>query len=321
MNKHKFLTLCTVIFVVISVIVCIHSISVMGTNSFYDFEDKSFKWSPLYGNSNYEFITEDNNTYLKLSYNGEANRDREYFDVQFGRFDSSDKNIQIDYDIMYSDFTDDRNGEIQLKNRTGPGTNESTILARVAQIGGYLQVQGSSEGFKRIKSLNGEYLSLETNHWYRISVTVDIENSIQNVYVFDRDTESLLGLYQDMTTTNEMDYINMVTFSSGTSMCLDNVKIMEQTCENTYIYGSPYAKRDNKQRYYFIGKNIMNNNTSLPYGTTVWSIENPRNGVSINSVSGNLNVSSTAEPGTVIIKATRTVGDMTYESKYPVNII
>lgn len=87
------------------------------------------------------------------------------------------------------------------------------------------------------------------------------------------------------------------------------------------IYGSPYAKRDNKQRYYFIGKNIMNNTTSLPYGTTVWSIENTRNGVSINSISGNLNVSSTAEPGTVIIKATRTVGDMTYESKYPVNII
>ena len=51
-------------------------------NLFYDFTNSTVGWTPLYGNANFNYDTEDNgNRYLRLSYSGYANKDREYFDV------------------------------------------------------------------------------------------------------------------------------------------------------------------------------------------------------------------------------------------------
>lgn len=320
-KKNKILSLCLMAIVCITIFIC--SITAIGTNMYYDFENKNFEWNPLYGNAAYEFLSEDNgNTYLKLSYNGNNGRSREYFDVE-----ASSQSIyyldklQVDYDVMYTEFTEDRDGEMQVKYRIGPGSSETTMVARVAQVNGYLQVQGGTGvGYQRIRGIDGNYYQMEINHWYTVKMTVDLENHIQTTYVFDRDTGSLLALNQQISTINDIQNVNMVTFSSKTSMCLDNVKIYEPTCENSYIYGSPYLKKGQKNRYYFLGKGIDGTATGLPYGTTTWSIVNPKTGVSINASSGTLNCSSTVEPGTVIIKAERTVDDATYEAKFAVNI-
>lgn len=318
-KKHILLLLITII----SVSICTMSMVATGESTYYDFEEGKFNWNSLYGSLDYEFPTEaSGNRYMKLSYHQYDWSQREYFDVAVtGNSFTNIKKLQVNYDVMYEDFTEDRNGEMHIKQRTGSGHDQTTLVARVAQVNGYLQVQGGSGvGFQRIRDLNGNYYQMETNHWYTIKVMVDMEQHIQSIYVYDRDTQSLVAINQEISTISDLTSVNMVSFMSSTTLCLDNVSVGAYSCENTYIYGSPFLKKGNKARYYFLGKGIDDLATVLPYGTTSWSIENPRTGISINSGSGNLNTSASAEPGIVIIKAQRAVGDKTYEATYAVNI-
>lgn len=304
-------------------IIALFSMAAAGESTFYDFEEGKFTWSSLYNGLSYEFPTEESgNHYMKLTYNPSINPKREYFDVAVtGNSFTNIKKLQVNYDVMYEDFTNERNGEMHIKQRTGSGSDQTTLVARVAQVNGYLQVQGGENvGFQRVRDLNGNYYQMETNHWYTIKVMVDMEQHIQNIYVYDRDTQSLVAINQEISTISNLTSVNMVSFMSSTTLCLDNVSVGEYSCENTYVYGSPFLKKGNITRYFFLGKGIDDTSTALPYGTTTWSIENPRTGISINSSSGNLNTSAAAEPGVVIIQAQRTVGDKTYESKYAVNI-
>lgn len=304
--------------------VIMYSVVATGTNLYFDFEDGVFPWNTLYNNADFEFLAEDNgNKYMKLSYNGRNNRDRNYFDVEASSNQISSLNkIQVNYDVMYPEFTTDRTGEMQVKNRTGPGSSETTMVARVAQLDGYLQVQGGSgTGYQRIRDINGNYFRMEANHWYTIKMTVDLVNHVQVTYVFDRETESLLAIHEEIPTINDIEHVNMITFASKNSMCLDNVGIFEPSCEGSYIYGSPYLKKGSKTRYYFLGKGIDGSETALLQGSTTWSIINQKSGISINTTSGTLDCSNAAEPGPVIIKAERVIGNTTYEAKFAVNII
>ncbi len=313
------------LFIIIAILgsICLYSFSVVGESLYYDFENESFEWNPLYKNADYEILSEDNgNKYLKLSYNGQNNRDRQYYDVEAtsNSIDNLTK-LQINYDVMYSEFTEARTGEMQVKYRTGPGSAETTMAARVAQINGFLQVQGGNGvGYQRIRGIDGNYFEMEANHWYSIKMIVDLDNHLQATYVFDRDTESLLALHEETSTITDITKVNMVTFSSTLTMCLDNVGIFEPNCEGSYIYGKPYLKKGTKERYYFLGKGIDGFTTAFVEGKTTWSIVNPRKGVSINATSGSLNCSAEAEPGRIIIKAERTAGNNNFESKFAVNI-
>lgn len=320
-RKNKIISLMILVTMCIAILVL--STAVTGESNYYDFEEGKFNWNSLYGSLDYEFPTEaSGNRYMKLTYNPPTTPQREYFDVAVtGNSLTNIKKLQVNYDVMYEDFTEDRNGEMHIKQRTGSGHDQTTLVARVAQVNGYLQVQGGGGvGFQRIRDLNGNYYQMETNHWYTIKVMVDMEQHIQSIYVYDRDTQSLVAINQEISTISDLASVNMVSFMSSTTLCLDNVSVGAYSCENTYIYGSPFLKKGNKARYYFLGKGIDDLATALPYGTTLWSIENPRTGISINSGSGNLNTSASAEPGIVIIKAQRAVGDKTYEAKYAVNI-
>ncbi|MCH5210574.1 MAG: hypothetical protein J1F01_06370 [Oscillospiraceae bacterium] len=318
MKKKKIIALCAVAF--IGATAFIGSFVVRGANVYYDFENGVFEWQSLYGNADYEFLTEDSgNKYLKLTYNGNEGRDRTYFDVPAykGTYITS-KTIQATYDVKYSEIKSSRNGEIQFKERTGPGSSETTIVARVAKDQGYFQVRGT--GFQRIKDLNGQYLPVEVDRWYTIRVVVDLANHLQSVYISDRDTGSLLALYENFATSSDIDSINMISFSSTTDMCLDNVKIYEPSCESGYIYGNPYIKKGTKSTFYFVGQGSDGDVTTMPTGTTTWSLEKSKTGVSINGTTGVLTTSSSIEPGIVIIKAERTVDGVKYENKYAVNI-
>ena len=322
MRKAKKIIISVLVITVLLMMVLLALVA-MGESTYYDFEEGKFNWNSLYGSLAYEFPTEaSGNRYMKLTYNPPTTPQREYFDVAVtGNSLTNVKKLQVNYDVMYEDFTEDRNGEMHIKQRTGSGHDQTTLVARVAQVNGYLQVQGGSGvGFQRIRDLNGNYYQMDTNHWYTIKVMVDMEQHIQSIYVYDRDTQSLVAINQEISTISDLTSVNMVSFMSSTTICLDNVSIGEYSCENTYIYGSPFLKKGNHTRYFFLAKGIDDTATALPFGTTTWSIENPRTGVSINSGSGNLNTSAAAEPGIVIIKALRTIGEQTYESKYAVNI-
>ncbi len=318
-KKYKFISLTAVLIVTAAAL--LYSAIAAGTNVYYDFEDEKWEWERLYNNALWDFLKEENgNTYMNLYYNGQANKDRKYFDVVAYRAEASQKLIQASYDLKYSETETARNGEIQFKNRTGSGSNQTTLVARLAKDQGYFQVQSGSGGFQRLKGIDGQYLPVEADKWYSVTVKVNLSEHWQSVYISDRDTDSLLAVYEHFPTINDIDDINMITFSSTTDMCLDNVKIGEVSCDSSYIYGSPYVKKGSKSTYYFLGKDSDGELTTLPNGTVVWSLVNAKNGVSIDENTGVLTASSSIDPGIVIIKAVKTVGDVTYEAKFAVNI-
>lgn len=49
--------------------------------------------------------------------------------------------------------------------------------------------------------------------------------------MFDRDTKELLSYSEYSATISGNKNVNMITFSSGTDMCLDNVRIYNTSCE------------------------------------------------------------------------------------------
>ena len=262
-----------------------------------------------------------NFAYLKLSYNGKKGRDRTYFDVVAGSDYTQNQIVQASYDVKYSEVDTERNGEIQFKYRTGPGSSETTLAARLAKYNEYFQIQGGSGvGFQRLRGLDGQYLKIEVDKWYSVKIVVNLVYGLQSFYIMDRDTQDILAISENISLTNDIDHINMITFSSSTDMCLDNVNIGTATCEDTFIFGSPYARRATKYQYYFLGLDSDGDVTTIPQGTTKWSLVKAKSGVSIDETSGRLILGSTIEPGVVVIKAERTVNDIKYEAMFSVNV-
>lgn len=319
-KKYKVISLIVVQILLFTILG--YSLSARGENLSFDFEDGYTHFNNLYDNAQLECLSENNgNKYLKLTFS--KGGDRRNFDVSVTsslRIGES-RRLQVNYDVMYPEFTTDRTGEMHIKERVGPGSAETTMVARVSQVNGFFQVQGGNgQGFQRIKGLNGQYLQMEENHWYSVKMIVDLQKHTQYTYIFDRDTENLLAVHQEITTVNEV-VPNVVSFSSSASMCLDNVRIFEPSCEGGCIYGTPYLKKGNKATYHFLAKNSEDSITEWTQGTTKWSIVNEKTGVSIDENSGRVTTYSSVEPGYLIIKAERSIDDTVYEDKFAVSII
>ena len=105
--------------------------------------------------------------------------------------------------------------------------------------------------------------------------------------------------------------MNMITFSSGTDMCLDNVRIYNTSCEKGYIYGSPYISSATKNKYYLLGQSSDGSFTAMPEGETSWTLE---------TGTARIIVGSQPEPGPVILKAEKTTKDGTISERYIVNV-
>lgn len=284
--------------------VCIYSTFASAINVEWDFENGNLPaWTALYSNANMEIENEGNgNKYLKLSYNEKANRGRQYYDVKVTEV-SAQGVLQADYDVMYSEIDSEKNGDIQFKNRTGPGSAETTMVARVGKNKKYFRVHNENGGYSAIKGLDGDTLQIEPGHWYSVKIIVDFNNCTQSTYIFDRDSGALLSYSEPTPTIDNSKKINMITFSSGTDMCLDNVKIYNPSYERGYIYGEPYISSATKNKYYLLGQNGDGSFTALPEGNVEWSLETPRNGVSVDSSTGRIIVGSQPEPGPIVIKA------------------
>lgn len=306
---------------IISAAIVIYTTMVSAVNVSWDFEDEDVSsWEPIYGNANMEIETEDNgNKYLRLSYNGNENRQRKYYDVKVTDV-YSEGIIQADYDVMYPNITTEKDGEIQFKYYKGPGSSETTMVSRLGKNMGYFRTHNEEGKLVAVKDIANKTLEIEEGHWYSVKLIVDLDNGKQSIIIFDRDSKELLSYCEYTSTINNETYMNMITFSSGTDMCLDNVRIYNSNAEKGYIYGSPYISSATKNKYFLLGQNGDGSFTALPTGDTTWSLETERTGISVDSPTARIIVGSQPESGPVILKAERSTNKGTIEEKYIVNV-
>lgn len=309
------------IVIIIITAICIYSTLVSAVNVSWDFEDGNIpSWTAIYSNADMSVESETNgNKYLKLSYNGEANRDRTYYDVKVTDINSKGI-LQADYDIMYSNTDTVKDGEIQFKDRRGPGSAETTMVSRVGKNMGYFRTHNESGTLIAIKDLANKTLEIEEGHWYSVKLVVDLDNGKQSILMFDRDTQELLSYSEYAATISNNKSVNMVTFSSGTDMCVDNVRIYNTSCEKGYIYGSPYISSATKNKYYLLGQSSDGSFTAAPEGNTTWSLETSHTGVSVDSATSRIIVGSQPEPGPVVLKAEKETEDGTFTVKSIINV-
>lgn len=298
-------------FAIMAVILCLLGTQYISNaaevNLFYDFTNTYTTWTPLYGNAGFNQETEENgNRYLRVSYNNQANKDRQYFDVNATpNIESMTGSIQVDFDVKFSENESEltRNDEVQLKQRTGSGSNQTQIISRLARTGNNLQYQGRDGKINRLKNTNGNILEIQPDHWYSVKICVNMEEQLQSIFVLDRDSQNVLAYIQNIETITDMDSINMVTFLSGTSLCLDNVGIYNMNVSENFIYGPPYIKRGTTRQYDLFSKNdsgILSAKENVPF---TWSLEKDIEGVFIDPITGEINVEPTAEPGRIILRA------------------
>lgn len=286
-------------------------------NISYDFENGSYSgWEALYGNANKSIETEtDGNKFLRLSYNGKANRGREYYDVKVQDMYDPNGMLQIDYDVMYPENETGKNGEMQVKYRTGPGSSESTFVARVGKNMKYFRLNNSDGGYDAVKNIEGETLEIEPGNWYSVRFILDLDNNKQILYILDRDKHELLSYGTWSNTITADTTPNMVTFSSGTDMCLDNVKIYNTSSDGGCIFGEPYLSSSSEKQYFMLGLTEYGNETVLMNFPVVWSLDTQLNGVSIDSSTGKVTVGDNPEPGPIIIKAEQITDEKTISTK------
>lgn len=308
-----------------AIAVYVFSIHASAVDVFYDFEDTdTSSWTALYNNATLTVESEDSgNHYLRLSYNGQAHRDREYYDVKAADVSLPvDDLLQVNYDIRYDEVTTaERNSDIQIKNRTGPGSSETQIVSRLSKTRDGLVVKAENGGFERIKAVNGSSFVVEPEKWYTIKMIVDTDKGLQSIYIFDRDTEELLAKKENFSVETASVSANMVTFTSKTDMCVDNVEIYNTQYTKPFINGDLYVKAGTDSQYALWQENTHNDIISLTDDSKIiWSLDKPVNDVSIDSISGMLSVGESAEPGIAVIKAEYESDSVNVTVKYAVII-
>ncbi len=283
------------------------------------FENGSYDgWTDLsYTFSRKEIKTEGSNHYLELSYGGGA---REYYDVKPIQGNPTiTGTIQAAFDIKFSEVDTIKNGQVQFKSYRGPGAADTTIAARIVKNYNRLQYD-SNDSLCFFLTPSGEYLSIEAERWYSVTMSIDLQNNLQSIFIFDRDTNKMLARVENVALKTEITSINTVTFSGTTAMGIDNVDIGDLEGDKSYIYGQGYVERpksgsaDYKYSHYAL---TTDSSKILPMlNDTQWSLESKVSGVTLSS-DGILTVSSDAQLRPVIIKAVCEDGK---ENKFIVNI-
>ena len=279
-------------------------------NLSYDFENGNLPgWYALYGNADQTIEEEENgNKYLKISYNGEENRGRDYYDVKVKDIYLSGI-VQIDYDIMYTENETEKNGDMQVKHRTGPGKSETTFIARVGKNMKYFRLNEQNGMYGPVRDLNGEVLEIVPGHWYSMKFILDLKQDRQILYVFDRDSGEILSYGSWKNTITPDITPNMITFSSGTDMCLDNVRIYKTSCDSGRILGAPYLSSGTQTKYYYMGTTEYGDITAPKDIPVTWSLEMPISGVTVDSETGTVTVSDNPEPGPVVLMSEQAAED------------
>lgn len=287
-----------------------------GTSAvFEDFEEGFYSWTNLYKNRAVQTVKEEENGnhYLEIAYNDSETdtAPNKYYDLYPFKESVGSGVIQADFDISFPETDTARNGQIQFKNRKGPGSADTTIVSRLVKNYYYLEY-GSENSWHYLDKPSGGHLTIEPNHWYSVKMIVNMTDKWQSIYIFDRDTEKLLGLLEQAPFNVDSDWINMVTFSGSTTMNLDNVSIGETSCESAAIYGEPYLRKPlsgtNSYKYIVLGLTYDHKFTTHESAPS-WSVSPSDCGVTIDAVTGELSVTDLAQIRKYIITAEYENGD------------
>ncbi len=276
-----------------------------GSAAGYDFDSGSTAgWESLYKNVK----VDTSNKYLHLTYTGRSGTGRTYFDYKYDLNRPSGV-FQVNYDVMYPKEVE-IGGEMQLKYRTGSGSNDTEMVARVGVEYGYFRSQGMTGGRYSLYDLNGERAVAEPGHWYSVKVTVDLDNKQQTIYIYDRNSGELIVHTNPSDTIGGNGRINMISFSGSSEICIDNLEMYSTECQTMYIEAPLYVKSAQKHRCYLFGKDANGRITAPPSGTITWSLDNERDSVSVDTW-GKLITGSRPEPGPAIVRVDVEMADGT----------
>ena len=134
-------------------------------------------------------------------------------------------------------------------------------------------------------------------------MALNVNTQKYSIYVIDRDTNDLLAQVENADFAGECNYINYFAFSSEDKLFIDNVRITNVDIENLYISGEVYPQIPNSGSvtYNYFAKAATKNNGTEIRTDVHWSLKTPKRGVSIDSNTGELKVTSWAEPGPILI--------------------
>lgn len=271
-----------------------------------DFENVTqSNWTDIYKTRAVQSIQEqDGNKYLQIDYTTEEGTPS-YYDVTPASAQTTTGVIQADFDINFPETSTARNGQIQIKSRTGQGSSQTQIASRLVKNYYYLEY-GEASTLKTLEKPTGGYFKIVADTWYKVKMIVNLDEHWQSIYIFDRTGEQLLALLEHAALNVELDQINMVTFSGSTTLKLDNVDIGNVTTESGFIYGAPYAQRPktgtSEYTYHLLGQ-TYDGKITAPDEAPQWSLETPAEGVSIDASTGKLTLEPLAPLKKVIIKA------------------
>ena len=194
--------------------------------------------------------------------------------------------------------------QIQTRESRDISAQGFTMAGRLRKTADYLEYYSKGDFHIMYKADKKGWFTLsDISKWYTIKMALNVNTQKYSIYVIDRDTNDLLAQVENADFAGECNYINYFAFSSEDKLCIDNVRITNVDIENLYISGEVYPQIPNSGSvtYNYFAKAATKNNGTEIRTDVHWSLKTPKRGVSLDSNTGELKVTSWAEPGPILI--------------------
>ena len=211
-------------------------------------------------------------------------------------------------EILYSQFDikfPSTNMELQARQTTSNLDVNFNMAARIRKTAYYLEYYSNGKWYKFNNEMGGWLQLKNVSKWYRMYITMNIKANTYNIYLIDKDSNSVISKAENISFGEHCTYISYYAFSSKEEMCIDNVSIgnVNSTININGRYYVQIPLKDVCQYRYRVAVGDYDWADDV-----VWSV-NDINGVSIDNSTGMLEVSHDAKPGPVLISA--------YKKYYP----
>lgn len=191
-----------------------------------DFENNdTSKWVETYGTTGRGTKTTEqeagtNNHYMKLSPTGTS-----YYNFNCLHQDT-DGNITFKTDIKFTES----NMEIQMRDVTNEHSSDGyTMGTRLRKNAYYIEYFSRGQAVKLLNP-QGEWLQLkDVSKWYTLEIKQNSKKYKQSIYLYERDTGDLVGKIENTAGNNTIKKINYIAISSTDTLCIDNVKIKQNS--------------------------------------------------------------------------------------------
>ena len=194
--------------------------------------------------------------------------------------------------------------QIQLRESRDVSAQGFTMAGRLRKTADYLEYYSDGEfHIMYTADKKGWFTLSDTSKWYTIKMVLNLYTQKYSVYVLDRDSKKLLAQIENANFAGECGYINYFAFSSEDKLCIDNVRITDVDIKNLHISGDVYPKipKSGSITYNYVANAVTQSNNKEIRNDVHWTIKTPQKGVSIDSNTGELKVTSWAEPGPILI--------------------